>query len=110
MCGTRAKDRSLRTVRMRRAGSADGTRCAWIAPVKLRWIAIAVAVAIADATSMVVFVSRSLLPLSPETLRQTISAALSERLDRDVQLQSLSVRMVPFHAQGAGLTVRSRGR
>jgi hypothetical protein len=79
-------------------------------PVKLRWIVIAViAVVAAAVTAVVVVASRSTLLLSSEPLRQRILAALSQRLDGDVELGSLSVRMIPFHAEGARLTIRHRG-
>jgi hypothetical protein len=76
-------------------------------PVKLRWIAAAIVVG--GATAIVALAARSSVPLSSERLRQRVLAALSDRLDGDVEIASLSVRMVPFHAEGAGLTIRHRG-
>jgi hypothetical protein len=67
-----------------------------------------VAIVVAGATAMVALALRSSVPLSSQRLRQRLLAALSEKLDGDVELGSLSVRMVPFHAEGTGLTIRQR--
>jgi AsmA-like C-terminal region len=51
------------------------------------------------------------LPLSSERLRASVIATLSERLDSDVELATLTVRAFPrLHAEGGGLTVRRKGQ
>jgi hypothetical protein len=77
-------------------------------PVKLRWMAVAIVVAGATATT-VALALRSSVPLSSQRLRQRLLVALSDKLDGDVELASLSVRLVPFHAEGTGLRIRHRG-
>lgn len=67
-----------------------------------------VTIVVAGATAMVALALRSSVPLSSQRLRQRLLAALSDKLDGDVELGSLSVRMVPFHAEGTGLTIRQR--
>src|SRR6202043_845641 len=62
------------------------------APVKLRWMVVAIVVA--GATAMVALALRSRVPLSSQRLRQRLLAAFSEKLDGDVELGSLSVRMI----------------
>jgi len=63
---------------------------------------------VAGTTALVALALRSSVPLSSQRLRQRLLAALSDKLDGDVELGSLSVRMVPFHAEGTGLTIRHR--
>jgi hypothetical protein len=66
------------------------------------------AIVAASATALVALALRSSVPLSSQRLRQRLLAGLSDKLDGDVELGSLSVRMVPFHAEGTGLTIRHR--
>jgi hypothetical protein len=66
------------------------------------------AIVAAGATALVALALRSSVPLSSQRLRQRLLAGLSDKLDGDVELGSLSVRMVPFHAEGTGLTIRHR--
>jgi hypothetical protein len=55
-----------------------------------------------------VFVSN--VPLSSETLRRRIIASLGERLDSDVELGDLSLRVYPtLRAEGSDLRIRRRG-
>lgn len=50
-------------------------------------------------------------PLSEETARQRVIAALAERLDAQVELKELHLRTWPsLRAEGRGLTIRHRGR
>jgi hypothetical protein len=74
--------------------------------VKLVWIGTAVVVAAVMA--VLVLATRSKLPISSEALRRGILAGLSERFGADVEIGALSVRMFPFHAEGAGLVIRHR--
>ncbi len=76
--------------------------------MKLRWVVVAFVVVAGATAAMVALALRSSVPLSSQRLRQRLLAALSEKLDGDVELGSLSVRMVPFHAEGTGLTIRQR--
>jgi hypothetical protein len=51
------------------------------------------------------------VPFSSERLRKKVVATLGERLDADVELKELHVRIFPrFHAEGVGLAVRGRQR
>jgi hypothetical protein len=74
--------------------------------MKIAWIVIAIAGA--AVTGMLVLAARSKIPVTSEPLRQRIVASLADRFDADVELGSLSVRMVPFHVEGAGLTIRHK--
>jgi hypothetical protein len=52
----------------------------------------------------------SVVPMSSEVLRQRIVTNLAARLDSDVQLGALQVRVFPgLRAEGSNLTVRRRG-
>jgi hypothetical protein len=52
----------------------------------------------------------SVVPMSSEVLRQRIITALSDKLDADVELGTLSIRVFPgLRADGADLRVRRRG-
>jgi hypothetical protein len=75
--------------------------------MKGRWIWIVIAASITTVTVVLFLASWSRVPL-PSQLRERIVAALSSGFDGDVDLRSLSVRMVPFHVEGAGLTIRHR--
>lgn len=51
------------------------------------------------------------VPLSSDALRTRIVAALADRLDADVELRTLTLRLYPrLHATGEGLTVRFEHR
>src|SRR5713226_8514932 len=51
------------------------------------------------------------LPLRSEMLRQRIVSTLAWRLNRDVTLDQLSLRLFPrLSAEGTGLVIRERGR
>ena len=53
----------------------------------------------------------SRVPLSSETLRQKVIATLSERLEAEVDLAELKLRVFPrFHAEAVGLTIRHKRR
>ena len=53
----------------------------------------------------------SRIPLSSNALRTRVVAALAERLDADVELRELRLRIYPrLHATGEGLTVRFERR
>lgn len=51
------------------------------------------------------------VPFRSETARKKVIQILSERLDADVELDDLRIRLLPrFRAEGHGLTVRHHGR
>jgi hypothetical protein len=51
------------------------------------------------------------LPISPERLRKAVVDTLAERLDSDVELESLTVRTFPrLRAEGVGLKIRRKGQ
>jgi hypothetical protein len=78
--------------------------------VKLRrlgWIALSIALVVAIAAGILVW----WLPLTPERMRASVIKTLAERLDSDVELASLTVRVFPrLHAEGSGLTIRRKGQ
>jgi hypothetical protein len=60
---------------------------------------------------VVLFLIAARVPFSSETLRQQVVATLGERLDADVELKELHIRIFPrFHAHGIGLAIRDRRR
>lgn len=53
----------------------------------------------------------SVVPFSSDTARAKIVEVLAARLDSEVQLDSLSLKVLPrLRAEGAGLTIRHKGR
>jgi hypothetical protein len=53
----------------------------------------------------------SIVPFRSETAREKLIELLASRLDGEVQLDSLSLRVLPrLRAEGAGLTIRHKGR
>jgi hypothetical protein len=74
-----------------------------------RWIWIAVS--LGAAVAMVLVLLAAAIPLSSDSLRHRIVATLSERLDSDVSLGDLHLRIFPrLHAEGEALVIRQRGR
>src|SRR5262245_39557423 len=52
----------------------------------------------------------SIVPFSPDAARRKLIAVLSDRLESDVQLDSLQLRLFPsLRAEGSGLAIKSRG-
>ena len=57
------------------------------------------------------FAIASWVPFSSETLRAKVVATLADRLDAEVELQDLRIRVLPrFRAEGTGLTIRHKRR
>ena len=58
------------------------------------------------------FVSLALrIPFSSEKLRTRVVATLADRLDSEVELGELTLRIFPrFHAVGTGLAIHHKGR
>ena len=53
----------------------------------------------------------SVVPFRSETARRKVIETLAERLDAEVELDDLRLRVVPrFRADGSGLTIRHKGR
>jgi hypothetical protein len=51
------------------------------------------------------------IPLTSETLRSRVTATLADRLDSDVRLGALSLRLLPtIHVEGHDLVIHHRGR
>ena len=60
---------------------------------------------------VVLFLIAARVPFSSETLRQQVIATLSSRLDANVELKELHIRIFPrFHAHGIGLEIRDKRR
>jgi hypothetical protein len=77
--------------------------------MRRRWIWTIVAVGAALTIAFLLFVSA--VPLKSDILRDRIVATLAERLNGDVSLDSLTLRVFPrLHAVGNGLLIRHRGR
>lgn len=70
------------------------------------------AVLVGIATVTILFIALlSVVPFSSDTARAKIIAVLAARLDSEVQLDSLSLKVLPrLRAEGAGLTIRHKGR
>jgi hypothetical protein len=74
-----------------------------------RWIWSAVGVGAALVILLILLAAA--VPLSSETLRHRIVDTLSRRLNSDVDLGTLQLRVFPrMRIEGAGLTIRDRGR
>src|SRR5688572_28984079 len=53
----------------------------------------------------------SVIPFSSEAARSKVVEVLAGRLDSEVQLDSLNLRVLPWlRAEGVGLTIRHKGR
>jgi hypothetical protein len=68
-------------------------------------------VSLGSAVTVVLVLVAAAIPLSSDTLRHRIVSALSERLDSDVALGDLHLRIFPrLHAEGEALIIRQHGR
>src|SRR5436190_380398 len=57
------------------------------------------------------FVLRSIVPFSSDIARTRIAAFLAERLDSEVELQDVTLRLLPqLRVEGLGLKIRHKGR
>jgi hypothetical protein len=75
---------------------------------RIRLIGLMIAGAVAAFAIIIVL---SIVPISSETARARVISVLAARLNAEVDLRSLHVRALPqLHAEGAGLTIRHRGR
>jgi hypothetical protein len=74
-----------------------------------RW---AIAAAVTGALIVIAAISiAGRIPFSSDALRNRVAAAIAERLDAEVQLRGLTLRIFPrMHATGEGLTVRFQNR
>ena len=74
-----------------------------------RWIWTLIAIASALTVLLIAFASA--VPLRSDSLKQRIVEYLSNRLQSDVTLDDLSLRLLPrLHAVGNGLVIRKRGQ
>jgi hypothetical protein len=74
-----------------------------------RWIWVSTSIISAVVILIVLFVAT--VPLSSNTLRHRIIETLSKRLNADVELGDLSLRVFPrLRVEGANLAIRKRGR
>src|SRR5882672_3317986 len=88
-----------------------GTRRARPCAVKhvKRWIWLSTSLVAAGIILTVLFLAA--VPLSSDTLRRRMVDALSKRLDADVELGDLSLRVFPrLRVEGANLEIRKHGR
>src|SRR5689334_931940 len=77
----------------------------WLRRIRRVWLWVLLPTVAAFA--VLVFVAAAMVPLSSDTLRSRLVAALSDRLNGEVSIDDLRVRVFPrFHAEGVGLTVR----
>lgn len=77
--------------------------------LRRRWIWTLVAVGSALTIALILFISA--VPLRSEILKDRIVQTLADRLNGDVALDSLTLRVLPrLHAVGSGLLIRQRGR
>jgi hypothetical protein len=77
-------------------------------PRRLAFVIVAAMIAFA---AVVAIALRSTVPFSSDVARARIVAVLAERLDSDVELQDLSVRLLPqLRVEGVGLKIRHKGR
>ena len=75
--------------------------------VKLRWIVPSIVLIVVAFVGVLAW----RLPISSERLRASVIETLSEQLDSDVELGSLTVRTFPrLRAEGARLTIRRKGQ
>ena len=75
----------------------------------MRWRTIVIIAVGALAVFLVALAS--VVPFSSDAARAKVIAVLADRLDSEVQLDSLQLRVLPrLRAEGRGLTIRHRGR
>ncbi len=80
-----------------------------VLPSVTRWIVISVVAGLLLTIGIVVTAAR--IPLSSKALRDRVVEGLAERLDADVELSSLTMRLLPrLRAQGSSLVVYHKGR
>ncbi|HUR33727.1 MAG TPA: AsmA-like C-terminal region-containing protein [Vicinamibacterales bacterium] len=79
-------------------------------PIRRRsWLIVTAIVGALTAAAAINFASR--IPFSSDALRSRVVATLADRLDAEVELQDLTLRIYPrLHATGRGLTIRFEQR
>ncbi len=70
------------------------------------WIAIAAGGTI----GVLLILIASVMPISSDRLRDKVTRTLAAELESEVELDRLTLRLIPLHAEGAGLVIRHRGR
>jgi hypothetical protein len=87
------------------AGSMTDPRRSFLS--RRRWIVLAIVAA--AAILVLVLMVASIVPFRSEVARQKLIEVLSERLESDVQLDALQLRVLPsLQAEGTGLAIRRR--
>jgi hypothetical protein len=76
---------------------------------RLRWVVVAASIGVLTLAAAIGIATR--IPFSSDALRMRLIAVLSDRLDAEVELRSLTLRVYPrLRATGEGLTVRFQHR
>ncbi|MGE0704273.1 MAG: AsmA-like C-terminal region-containing protein [Vicinamibacterales bacterium] len=74
---------------------------------RIVWVLVAVGLVAFGVSVTVLFLAR--IPFSVDALRDRVTEGLEERLDSDVELGSLTLRVLPaFRAEGTNLVIRHR--
>lgn len=74
-----------------------------------RWVIATIVLGALLVAALVSLAAR--VPFSSDKLRAKVVATLADRLDSDVELKELTLRLYPrLHAEGRGLTLRHKGR
>ena len=77
--------------------------------VRYRWWAVATVAGIVIGGAVIALAS--VVPFSSETARRKVVDVLAARLDAEVELADLQLRVLPrFHVEGHGLSIRHKGR
>src|SRR6185436_6134104 len=81
----------------------------FVASKRKRWVIIAIV--FAGVTVAAILALAAQIPFSSETLRARVESELGARLDSDVELGQLSLRLFPtVHVKGSALAVHHKGR
>ncbi len=74
---------------------------------RMVWVLVGIGLAVSGVVVAVLLLAR--IPFSVDALRDRVTADLEERLDSDVELGSLTLRVLPtFRAEGTNLVIRHR--
>jgi hypothetical protein len=80
-----------------------------VAIKRRRWVIVTIVISGLLVAALVAMAVR--LPISSPAMKAKVIETLADRLDSDVELAALSVRLYPrLHAHGSGLMVRHKGR
>lgn len=77
--------------------------------VRYRWRVVAAVAGVVIGGAVIALAS--VVPFSSETARRNVIDVLAARLDAEVELADLQLRVLPqFHVEGHGLSIRHKGR